>query len=116
MVKADGLAAGKGVVIAQTKEEAQHTGEEMLSGKMLGEAGARVVLEEFLDGEELSFLVMSDGERVVPLVAAQDHKRIFDDDHGPNTGGMGAYSTDQIVDAQMRDWLVTTSRAPWLRA
>ena len=61
---------------------------------MLGEAGSRVVLEECLEGEELSFLVMSDGERVVPLVAAQDHKRVFDDDQGPNTGGMGAYSTD----------------------
>src|SRR5215471_14871189 len=98
VVKADGLAAGKGVVIAQTKDEAQRTAEDMLSGKMLGEAGARVVLEEFLKGEELSFLVMSDGERVVPLVASQDHKRVFDDDKGPNTGGMGAYSTDQIID------------------
>src|SRR5215472_4823495 len=106
VVKADGLAAGKGVVIAQTKEEAQRTAEEMLSGKMLGEAGSRVVLEEFLKGEELSFLVMSDGERVAPLVACQDHKRVFDNDQGPNTGGMGAYSTDQIIDAKMRDWLV----------
>ena len=112
VVKADGLAAGKGVVIAQTKDEAQRTAEEMLSGKMLGEAGTRVVLEEFLKGEELSFLVLSDGERVVPLVASQDHKRIYDDDKGPNTGGMGAYSTDQIVDAQMRDWLVTHIAKP----
>jgi phosphoribosylamine---glycine ligase len=112
VVKADGLAAGKGVVIAQTKEEALRTAEDMLSGKMLGDAGARVVLEEFLEGEELSFLVMSDGERVVPLVATQDHKRIFDDDQGPNTGGMGAYSTDQIIDAQMRDWLVTHVAKP----
>jgi len=112
VVKADGLAAGKGVVIAQTKEEAQRTAEEMLSGKMLGEAGLRVVLEEFLNGEELSFLVMSDGERVVPLVASQDHKRVFDDDKGPNTGGMGAYSTDQIIDASMRDWLVTHIARP----
>ena len=79
---------------------------------MLGEAGARVVLEEFLNGEELSFLVMSDGERVVPLVATQDHKRVFDNDQGPNTGGMGAYSTDQIVDAQMRDWLMTHIARP----
>jgi phosphoribosylamine--glycine ligase len=84
----------------------------MLSGKMLGEAGLRVVLEECLQGEELSFLVMSDGERVVPLVAAQDHKRVFDNDQGPNTGGMGAYSTDQMVDAQMRDWLVTHIARP----
>ncbi len=112
VVKADGLAAGKGVVIAHSKEEAQRTAEEMLSGKMLGEAGARVVLEEFLDGEELSFLVLSDGERVVPLVATQDHKRVFDNDQGPNTGGMGAYSTDQIIDAQMRDWLVAHVARP----
>jgi phosphoribosylamine--glycine ligase len=112
VVKADGLAAGKGVVIAQTKDEAQRVAASMLSGKMLGEAGSRVVLEECLQGEELSFLVMSDGERVVPLVACQDHKRVFDDDQGPNTGGMGAYSTDQIVDAQMREWLVTHIARP----
>ena len=112
VVKADGLAAGKGVVTAQTKEDAQRAAEEMLSGKMLGEAGLRIVLEEFLEGEELSFLVMSDGERVVPLVASQDHKRIFDNDQGPNTGGMGAYSTDQIIDTQMRDWLVTHIAKP----
>src|SRR5208283_3977206 len=89
VVKADGLAAGKGVVIAQSKEEAVRAAEDMLSGKML-----------------------SDGERVVPLVASQDHKRVFDNDQGPNTGGMGAYSTDQIVDAQMRDWLVTHIARP----
>jgi len=112
VVKADGLAAGKGVVIAQTKEEAQRVAEEMLSGKMLGEAGSRVVLEECLQGEELSFLVMSDGERVAPLVACQDHKRVFDNDQGPNTGGMGAYSTDQIIDAQMRDWLLNHIARP----
>jgi phosphoribosylamine--glycine ligase len=112
VVKADGLAAGKGVVIAQSKDEAQRVAEEMLGGKMLGEAGRRVVLEECLEGEELSFLVMSDGERVVPLVATQDHKRAFDNDQGPNTGGMGAYSTDDIVDAQMREWLVTHIARP----
>src|SRR5579864_7711558 len=106
VVKADGLAAGKGVVIAKTKEEAARVAAEMLSGKMLGEAGARVVLEECLKGDELSFLVFSDGERVTPLVAAQDHKRVGDGDTGPNTGGMGAYSTPDIVDEQMRDWLV----------
>src|SRR3974390_2269864 len=105
VVKADGLAAGKGVVIAKSKEEAASVGAEMLSGKMLGEAGARVVLEECLKGDELSFLVFSDGERVAPLVAAQDHKRVGDGDTGPNTGGMGAYSTSDIVDDQMRDWL-----------
>src|SRR5450755_3158349 len=106
VVKADGLASGKGVVIAKSKEEAAIVAAEMLSGKMVGEAGARVVLEECLKGEELSFLVFSDGERVAPLVGAQDHKRVGDGDTGPNTGGMGAYSTADIVDDQMRDWLV----------
>src|SRR5580700_9810560 len=106
VVKADGLAAGKGVVIAADKEEAASAAAEMLSGRMVGEAGARVVLEECLKGDELSFLVLSDGERVAPLVAAQDHKRVDDGDMGPNTGGMGAYSTAEIVDDRMRDWLV----------
>jgi phosphoribosylamine--glycine ligase len=112
VVKADGLAAGKGVVIAKNKEEAVTVAAEMLSGKMVGEAGARVVLEECLQGEELSFLVLSDGERVAPLVAAQDHKRVGDGDTGPNTGGMGAYSTPSIVDDQMRDWLVNHIARP----
>jgi phosphoribosylamine--glycine ligase len=112
VVKADGLAAGKGVVIAATKEEAASAAAEMLSGKMVGEAGTRVVLEEFLKGDELSFLVFSDGERVVPLVAAQDHKRIGDGDTGPNTGGMGAYSTADIIDDKMRDWLVNHIARP----
>src|SRR5437762_7729618 len=78
----------------------------MLSGKMVGEAGARVVIEECLQGDEVSFLVLSDGERVAPLVAAQDHKRIGDGDTGPNTGGMGAYSTSTMLDDQMAHWLV----------
>src|SRR5713101_3253136 len=112
VVKADGLAAGKGVVIAKTKDEAASVASEMLSGKMLGEAGARVVLEECLTGDELSFLVFSDGERVTPLVAAQDHKRIGEGDTGPNTGGMGAYSTPTIIDDKMRDWLVTHIARP----
>jgi len=106
VVKADGLAAGKGVVLCKSRDEAQSTAAEMLSGKMLGEAGARVVLEECLQGEELSFLVISDGERVVPLVAAQDHKRVGDGDTGPNTGGMGAYSTQTILDPEMQNWLM----------
>jgi len=112
VVKADGLAAGKGVVIAKSKDEAATVADEMLSGKMLGEAGARVVLEEFLSGDELSFLVVSDGERVAPLVAAQDHKRVGDDDTGPNTGGMGAYTTRTLVDDKMRDWLVAHIARP----
>jgi phosphoribosylamine---glycine ligase len=106
VVKADGLAAGKGVVIAKNRDEAVSTASEMLSGKMVGAAGSLVVLEECLKGEELSFLVFSDGERVVPLVAAQDHKRVGDGDTGPNTGGMGAYSSHAILDDKMRDWLV----------
>jgi len=106
VVKADGLAAGKGVVICKTKDEALAVCSEMLSGKMLGEAGARVVLEECLQGEEVSFLVLSDGERVAPMVAAQDHKRVGDGDTGPNTGGMGAYSTQTIIDEQMSQWLI----------
>jgi phosphoribosylamine--glycine ligase len=112
VVKADGLAAGKGVVIAGTKDEASSVANDMLSGRMLGVAGARVVLEEFLEGDELSFLVVSDGERVAPLVAAQDHKRVGDGDTGPNTGGMGAYTTRDIVDHQMRDWLLTHIARP----
>jgi phosphoribosylamine--glycine ligase len=112
VVKADGLAAGKGVVIAKSKEEATSVALEMLSGKMVGEAGSRVVLEECLTGDELSFLVLSDGERVAPLVAAQDHKRAGDGDTGPNTGGMGAYSTADIVDDKMRDWLVNHIARP----
>jgi phosphoribosylamine---glycine ligase len=106
VVKADGLAAGKGVVIAKTKEEAASVAAEMLGGRMVGEAGSLVVLEECLNGDELSFLVISDGTDVVPLVAAQDHKRVGDGDTGPNTGGMGAYSTQDIIDDKMRDWLV----------
>ncbi|PYV56862.1 MAG: phosphoribosylamine--glycine ligase [Acidobacteria bacterium] len=106
VVKADGLAAGKGVVICKTKDEAAIAAGEMLSGKMVGEAGARVVIEECLQGDELSFLVLSDGERVSPLVAAQDHKRVGDGDTGPNTGGMGAYSFPGLLDEQMTQWLL----------
>ncbi|HXM21196.1 MAG TPA: phosphoribosylamine--glycine ligase [Terriglobales bacterium] len=106
VVKADGLAAGKGVVICKSKEEASAVAAEMLSGKMLGEAGSRVVLEECLQGEELSFLALSDGERVVALAAAQDHKRVGEGDTGANTGGMGAYSSEAMVDAQMQNWLL----------
>jgi len=112
VVKADGLAAGKGVVIARSKDEASAVCAEMLSGRMLGAAGSKVVLEEFLQGDELSFLVLSDGERVVPLVAAQDYKRINDGDTGPNTGGMGAFSTSAMLDDKMSDWLVNHIAQP----
>src|SRR5277367_3959218 len=106
VVKADGLAAGKGVVICKSKEEASAVAAEMLSGKMLGEAGARVVIEECLKGDELSFLALSDGERVAALAAAQDHKRVGEGVTGANTGGMGAFSTQAIVDEQMQNWLL----------
>lgn len=97
VVKADGLAAGKGVVVAQTLAEAHEAVDMMLQGNQLGDAGARVVIEEFLSGEEASFIVMCDGEHVLPLATSQDHKRIGDGDTGPNTGGMGAYSPAPVV-------------------
>ena len=106
VVKADGLAAGKGVVICNTKAEAEQAIAGMFSGKLLGTVESTVVLEEFLQGEELSFLVLSDGKHVTPLVPAQDHKRLGEGDTGPNTGGMGVYSTDAMLDTQMRDWLL----------
>ena len=106
VVKADGLAAGKGVVIAKTKEEAARVAGEMLARKLVGDAGAQVVIEECLQGEELSFLVMTDGESIVPLVPSRDHKRVGDGDTGPNTGGMGAYSSDALLDATMREWII----------
>jgi phosphoribosylamine---glycine ligase len=97
VVKADGLAAGKGVVVAMDKAEAHAAVEMMLAGNKLGAAGARVVIEEFLEGEEASFIVMSDGVHVLPLATSQDHKRLRDGDLGPNTGGMGAYSPAPVV-------------------
>ena len=112
VVKADGLAAGKGVVIAATKEEAATAALEMFNGKLLGAPAAHVVLEEFLTGEEVSFLVLSDGARVTPLVPSQDHKRIGDGDKGANTGGMGAYSTDSLLEPGMADWLVNHIAQP----
>jgi len=97
VVKADGLAAGKGVIIARTREEAVATVRDMLSGEAFGSAGSRVVIEEFLTGEEASFLAITDGVNIIPLASAQDHKAIFDNDLGPNTGGMGAYSPAPVV-------------------
>ncbi len=101
VIKADGLAAGKGVVVAMSLEEAHEAVDMMLSGNKLGDAGARVVIEEFLDGEEASFIVMVDGKHALALASSQDHKRLLDGDRGPNTGGMGAYSPAPIVTPQM---------------
>jgi phosphoribosylamine---glycine ligase len=115
VIKADGLAAGKGVVVAQTLEEAHAAVDMMLSDNKLGDAGARVVIEEFLAGEEASFIVMVDGKHVLPLASSQDHKRLLDGDEGPNTGGMGAYSPAPIVTPQlharvMREIILPTVR------
>ena len=101
VIKADGLAAGKGVVVAETREQAEQAIEDMLVDAKFGAAGAEVLIEEFLDGEECSILAMTDGENVVLLPSSQDHKRIFDGDKGPNTGGMGAYSPAPVVTQDM---------------
>jgi phosphoribosylamine--glycine ligase len=101
VIKADGLAAGKGVVVAMTLEEAHAAVDDMLSDNRFGDAGARIVVEEFLQGEEASFIVMCDGKNVLPLATSQDHKRLKDHDEGPNTGGMGAYSPAPIVTPAM---------------
>ena len=101
VIKADGLAAGKGVVVAMTKEEAFAAIDMMLSDNKLGDAGARVVIEEFLTGEEASFIVMVDGKNVLAMATSQDHKRLLDGDQGPNTGGMGAYSPAPVITPQL---------------
>ena len=105
VVKADGLAAGKGVVICATWAEAEAAAAAMFSGELLGSAVEEIVLEEFLQGEELSFFALCDGVRAVPIAAARDHKRVGEGDTGPNTGGMGAYSTDELMTPLMRAWL-----------
>ena len=101
VIKADGLAAGKGVIVAMALAEAEDAVRDMLSGNAFGDAGARVVIEEFLDGEEASFIVMVDGANVLPMATSQDHKRVGDGDTGPNTGGMGAYSPAPVVTADV---------------
>lgn len=115
VIKADGLAAGKGVVVAMSLDEAHAAIDDMLSGNKLGSAGARVVIEDFLDGEEASFIVLVDGKNVLPMATSQDHKRIGDGDTGPNTGGMGAYSPAPVVTPDihakvMRDIILPTVR------
>jgi phosphoribosylamine--glycine ligase len=114
VVKADGLAAGKGVVVADSRAQAEDAVRAAMVDFAFGDAGHRVVLEERLEGPEVSFFVIADGEHAVPLVAAQDHKRIFDDDHGPNTGGMGAFAPSPLVDDSMRDRIVNEIVRPVL--
>ena len=115
VVKADGLAAGKGVIIAQTVDEAIGAARDMLAGNAFGEAGHRVVVEEFLKGEEASFIVMVDGEHVLPLATSQDHKRVGDGDTGPNTGGMGAYSPAPVVTPDMHERVMREVIEPTVR-
>src|SRR3989344_1661475 len=115
VVKADGLAAGKGVIIAQTVDEALAAVRDMLAGNAFGEAGHRVVVEEFLTGEEASFIVMVDGEHILPLATSQDHKRVGDGDTGPNTGGMGAYSPAPVVTPKMHQRIMREVIEPTVR-
>ncbi|MEP5568809.1 MAG: phosphoribosylamine--glycine ligase [Halioglobus sp.] len=115
VVKADGLAAGKGVIVAETLEQAEEAVTDMLSGNAFGDAGCRVVIEEFLEGEEASFIVIVDGSNVLPMATSQDHKRIGEGDTGPNTGGMGAYSPAPVVDELIHQRIMDEVIMPTVR-
>jgi phosphoribosylamine--glycine ligase len=115
VIKADGLAAGKGVIIAQTNEEAIAAVRDMLSGNRFGDAGSRVVIEEFLTGEEASFICMVDGKHILPMATSQDHKARDDGDRGPNTGGMGAYSPAPVVTPAIHDRIINEVIVPTVR-
>ena len=112
VIKADGLAAGKGVIVAMTNQEAFDAIDDMLAGNKFGDAGSRVVIEQFLAGEEASFICMIDGDNILPMATSQDHKRIFEGDQGPNTGGMGAYSPAPVVTAEVFDRAMTEIMRP----
>ncbi|MCL1049687.1 phosphoribosylamine--glycine ligase [Shewanella abyssi] len=112
VIKADGLAAGKGVIIAQDQAQANAAIEDMLAGNLFGEAGSRVVVEEFLTGEEASFIVMVDGKNILAMATSQDHKARDNGDHGPNTGGMGAYSPAPVVTQAVHDWTIANVIRP----
>ena len=114
VIKADGLAAGKGVVIANTEEEAVDTVRDMFGGRF-GEASKRIVIEEFLEGEEASYIAMVDGEKLVPMATSQDHKRVFDGDKGPNTGGMGAYSPAPVITPEVEKQILEKIMYPTLK-
>ncbi len=116
VVKADGLAAGKGVIICETKDEAVAAVKDMLEGNSFGAAGSSVVIEEFLDGEEISYFALSDGKTILPLNSAQDHKRAFDNDEGPNTGGMGAYSPAHLMTPELEQKVLTRIIEPTVKA
>ena len=115
VVKADGLAAGKGVVICQTVKEAEEAVDEIMRGRLFGDAGSHVVIEEFLEGEEASFMVLSDGKTVVPLASSQDHKPAYDGDAGPNTGGMGAYSPAPVITPAIHAQVMKETITPLMR-
>ncbi|EPQ5405485.1 phosphoribosylamine--glycine ligase, partial [Pseudomonas aeruginosa] len=115
VIKADGLAAGKGVIVAMNLDEAEAAVRDMLAGNAFGDAGSRVVIEEFLDGEEASFIVMVDGQNVLPMATSQDHKRVGDGDSGPNTGGMGAYSPAPVVTAEVHQRVLDEVIYPTVR-
>ena len=112
VVKADGLHAGKGVIICESRHAAIEAAKDLLSGKLLGETEQHILIEEYLEGDEISFLCLSDGKNVVPLAPAQDHKRIGEGNTGPNTGGMGVYSTDTMLDAGMTEWILRHIAVP----
>lgn len=112
VVKADGLAAGKGVIVAMTEEQAISAVDDIMLDKVFGTAGASVVIEEFMAGEEASFFAFTDGKNILPLASSQDHKRVYDNDEGPNTGGMGAYSPAPVVTAELHDTIVETIVRP----
>ena len=114
VIKADGLAAGKGVIVAMTLEEAEQAATDMLAGGSFGEAGAKIVVEEFLDGEEASFIVITDGDTILPLATSQDHKARDEGDLGPNTGGMGAYSPAPVVTAEIQQRIMDEVIRPTL--
>ena len=116
VIKADGLAAGKGVVVAMTLDEANAAVDDMLEGNRFGDAGSTVVIEEFMVGEEASLLAFADGKTVVPMIASQDHKRIFDNDEGPNTGGMGTYAPAPVLTEELRDQAMETILKPMMAA
>ncbi len=115
VIKADGLAAGKGAVVAQTRREAEMALDQFMRQKTLGSAGEKVVVEECLKGEEISFIVLTDGRHALPLAPTQDHKPVFDNDQGPNTGGMGAYSEDSILDKSISDAILERIVAPTIK-
>jgi phosphoribosylamine--glycine ligase len=116
VIKADGLAAGKGAIVCRSREGARHALDQIMRAKVFGDAGAQVVIEDFLQGEEVSFFALADGTSVVPLPACQDHKAVYDGDEGPNTGGMGAYSPVPVVDAALAERIMKDIMHPIIRA